>query len=59
MTKKKIPRALHPRVRVFCTACEHVARRYKDMAKQPCVWCGAKGTCVVRPKGWPTPAASK
>lgn len=49
---KGTPRALHPRVRVHCKACDHIARRYFDKIDEPCTECGSRRV-EVRPKGNP------
>lgn len=51
MTKKnEIPRPLQKRVHVFCKKCEHVAKRYHDLIKLPCIKCGSLQV-IVRPRG--------
>lgn len=46
---KSLPRVLHPRVRVYCKSCKHVARRYFDKVKDPCVECGSSDTTRRKP----------
>lgn len=50
---KGTPRALHPRQRVYCKSCGHVARRYFDKIDEPCTECCSKRVEVraTKPEG--------